>query len=509
VSRSAARRDHALAKDDLVPTAPHHFSRPIQPLLGEGFADPVTPARFPKLGLRFRNQRWAERVGLGTLDSEAWEAAFARFEPLEGNLPQALALRYHGHQFQQYNPQLGDGRGFLYAQLLDPPTGRVLDLATKGSGKTPYSRTADGRLTLQGGVREILAAERLEALGVPTSKAFSLFETGESLVRHDEPSPARGSVLVRLSHSHIRFGTFQRHAHHGDVPRLQALVEHAVEHHLPEARSAAGDLPTAFLKAVCARTAELCAAWMAAGFVHGVLNTDNMVVTGESFDYGPWRFLPRLDPAFTAAYFDESGLYAYGAQPRAALWNLLRLAEAIRPLVAGGRAEPVMQAFEPAFRRALARRFRERLGLAARDEDAEVELLSACHGVLSGRPLSLDRFFHDWFGGEASAARALEGEAGAHYGGEVGTALRRALGAFEPAVPERLADPLLGEDPPSLMNEHVQGLFKAIAARDDWGPFEREVEKIRAHARLLHPPSTLDGGPVPWSYSDAPRSFER
>ena len=157
--------------------------------LGEGFFDAVRPADFPAARLRFRNDRWARAVGLDTLDGEAWIRHFSRFEPLPGSLPEPLALRYHGHQFRNYNPDLGDGRGFLFAQLRDG-SDRLLDLGTKGSGQTPYSRFADGRLTLKGGVREVLATEMLEALGVETSKTFSLIETGEQLHRGDEPSPA-------------------------------------------------------------------------------------------------------------------------------------------------------------------------------------------------------------------------------------------------------------------------------------------------------------------------------
>src|SRR5262249_48922315 len=163
------------------------------------------------------------------------------------------------------------------------------DLGTKGSGQTPWSRNGDGRLTLKGGVREVLATEMLEALGVSTSKSFSLFETGESLVRNDEPSPTRSSVLGRLRHSHLRLGLFQRLAHQGDVQALARLVDFTLEHYFPQLSG-----PVGLFAEVCRRTARLCAAWMAAGFVHGVLNTDNMNVTGESFDYGPWRFLPVL-----------------------------------------------------------------------------------------------------------------------------------------------------------------------------------------------------------------------
>src|SRR5579859_7297899 len=163
--------------------------------LGDNFYDRVVAADFPATILRFRNDRAAAEVGLADLSDAEWIDRFGRFRPLEGSLPEPLALRYHGHQFRVYNPDIGDGRGFLYAQLRDS-RGRLMDLGTKGSGQTPWSRFGDGRLTLKGGVREVLATEMLEALGVYTSKSFSLFETGESLMRGDEPSPTRSSVLV-------------------------------------------------------------------------------------------------------------------------------------------------------------------------------------------------------------------------------------------------------------------------------------------------------------------------
>ena len=186
--------------------------------LGDRFYDAVEPADFPKAIPRFLNRRWAERVGLGDVD---WEKHFARFQPLPGNLPKPLALRYHGHQFRVYNPDIGDGRGFLFAQVRDDRD-RLLDLGTKGSGQTPWSRRGDGRLTLKGGVREVLATEMLEALGVNTSKSFALFETGEALWRGDEPSPTRSSVLTRLSHGHIRIGNFQRFAFFEDADAIAA-----------------------------------------------------------------------------------------------------------------------------------------------------------------------------------------------------------------------------------------------------------------------------------------------
>ncbi|MEM9378067.1 MAG: YdiU family protein, partial [Pseudomonadota bacterium] len=293
------------------------------------FADAAEPAAFPQAVLRFRNTRWAKQIGLSTLTDSEWIAHFARFEPLPDNLQTPLALRYHGHQFHVYNPDLGDGRGFLFAQLQDT-TGRWLDLGTKGSGQTRWSRQGDGRLTLKGGVREILAASYLEGLGVNTSKAFSLIETGEELYRNDEPSPTRSAVLVRLSHSHLRFGTFQRAAYHDNQAAMVALIRHVIEYYYPDcADEAIETAAPALLERMTARTAHMVGQWMAAGFVHGVMNTDNFNVTGETFDFGPWRFLPKSDPNFTAAYFDQQGLYRFGRQPAQGLWALQQLGGAL------------------------------------------------------------------------------------------------------------------------------------------------------------------------------------
>src|SRR3569623_1436779 len=208
--------------------------------LGDSFYDRVAPAQFPELTLRYRNQRAAATVGLDTLTDDQWVAHFGRFVPIPGSLETPLALRYHGHQFQAYNPDLGDGRGFLFAQQEDEH-GRLLDLGTKGSGRTPWSRLGDGRLTLKGGVREVLATAMLEALGVDTSKSLSLIETGEELERHDEPSPTRASVLVRLSHSHVRIGTFQRLGYFKDTHNLSRLLDYALMTYMPNVAPPADD----------------------------------------------------------------------------------------------------------------------------------------------------------------------------------------------------------------------------------------------------------------------------
>ena len=451
--------------------------------LGPEFADPVAPAAFPKTLLRFRNNRAAATIGLDTLSDAEWLDGFARFQPLPDNQPQPLAMRYHGHQFRVYNPELGDGRGFLYAQLREQGTDRLLDLATKGSGRTPWSRGGDGRLTLKGGVREVLAAEMLEALGAPTSRAFSLVETGEALMRGDEPSPTRSGVLTRLSHSHIRFGTFQRHAFEGRADNIQRLVDHAAEAYYPHLLPLEGaGRAVGLLAAVMAASARLVACWMAAGFVHGVLNTDNLNITGESFDYGPWRFLPRNDPNFVAAYFDQTGLYSFGRQPEAVFWNLQQFAAC---LALTAEREPLVEAlngFSAAYRTELTAAMLARLGLKGRSPDQDVDLVNAAFRALAsgGEALRWEPFFFDWFGGIASEARALAGPRAAIYGGEAFTEFRGRLAAFEPDRPERLAHPYFGRaEPEELLIDAVEALWARIDQADDWAGFEDKVAAIR------------------------------
>ncbi|ALL12229.1 protein adenylyltransferase SelO [Caulobacter henricii] len=455
--------------------------------LGRDFADPVQPADFPMTHLRFRNDRAAATVGLEGLSDAEWIAAFGRFQPLPGNQPEPLAMRYHGHQFRSYNPDLGDGRGFLFAQLREQDggpdrPGRLLDLATKGSGQTPWSRQGDGRLTLKGGVREILAPTLLEALGVPTSRAFSLIETGEELQRGDEPSPTRSAVLTRLSHSHMRFGTFQRQAYFERPDLITVLVDHAVETYYPRLADQP-DRPAVLMQAVVEASARLLAGWMAAGFVHGVLNTDNMVVTGESFDYGPWRFLPRNDPNFTAAYFDHSGLYSFGRQPEAVFWNLQQLAACLTPVTDQAGLLAALNGFSDAYREALRAAVLRRLAVTSRGPQADIDLVSSAFKALAGGGdvLRWEPFFFDWFGGPASEARALAGPRAALYGQEAFVDFRRRLADFEPERPERLDHPVFAApEPEELLVEEVEALWAPIAAEDDWSPVRAKLERLEA-----------------------------
>ena len=435
--------------------------------LGPDFFDPVEPARFPAHILRHRDQRWAARIGLDGLSDAEWVDHLARFTPLPGSLPEPLALRYHGHQFRNYNPDLGDGRGFLFAQVHDLQDGRLLDLGTKGSGRTPWSRGGDGRLTLKGGVREVLATSMLEALGVYTSKSLSLVETGEALERHDEPSPTRGAVLVRLSHSHIRIGSFQRLAARGEVDNIRRLLDHVIRHYMPECwQDDEAARAVAFLREVAGRTARLGADWMVAGFVHGVLNTDNINVTGESFDYGPWRFLPQYDPEFTAAYFDHNGLYAYGRQPDTLLWNLVRLAECLLPLAPKEALQEAVETFAAVFLPALDAAVLRRLGLAPAGAAQDKALSQAWWTWLDASKTPFEQAFFDVYAGRAPGTEAFAPVQ------DLLDAYARAPGA-DPGHPY-----FRRPQPCKMLIEEVEALWAPIAERDDWAPLAAKLADI-------------------------------
>ncbi len=441
--------------------------------LGDKIGDAVRAANFPETILRFRNDRWAATVGLDGLSDEQWLQHFGRFEPLPDNIPEPLALRYHGHQFRVYNPEIGDGRGFLFAQIRDGHD-RLLDLGTKGSGTTPYSRQGDGRLTLKGGVREILATEMLEALGVNTSKTFSLIETGEELMRGDEPSPTRSAVMIRLSHSHIRIGTFQRIAAEGDTEMMERLVNYCLTILYNEPPS---DNPAAQLLGLAVeRIADLAASYMVAGFVHGVLNSDNINIAGESFDYGPWRFTEFWDPRFTAAYFDQNGLYAFGRQAEAIHWDLGQLAVSLRLI---SEAPPLIEALErfPAlFQNAIIRRFLWRLGVEPRGDGQDRTLVEAAERAMVREQIPVDRFFHEHRGGRISARESY---------GEQRRAFADILADYGNSAAtqhEYWAD----GKPCSMLIEEVETIWSAISDHDDWHPLYQKIEAVRrmceAHA---------------------------
>ena len=447
--------------------APYRSDPRILQLAG-WIGDPVASADFPETVLRFRNDVHAASVGLAGLSDDEWCLHFGRFTPLSENLPQPLALRYHGHQFRVYNPEIGDGRGFLFAQQRDG-AGRLLDFGTKGSGQTPWSRQGDGRLTLKGAVREILATAMLEAQGVYTSKTFSVIETGEELFRGDEPSPTRSAVMVRLSHGHIRIGTFQRLAALGEREHMAELVDYCLETYPgPVASEAEGNRAAILLHQVVERLADLAASYMTAGFVHGVLNSDNMNISGESFDYGPWRWVPTWDAGFTAAYFDHGGLYAFGRQPEALHWNCSQLAIALRQLSDAPPLVAALERFVGLYRSNLARRFVWRLGLVSRGEEADLAVVVAAEKAMRESGIGVDEFFFRHRGG-----RGVERE------------FAVALAGFEGDLAHSYWDEPV---PQSLLIDEVEAIWAAIAERDDWAPLTAKLAALKRMGEALGMP---------------------
>jgi serine/tyrosine/threonine adenylyltransferase len=455
---------------DLQPMefTPEHAVAEIADFIG----DPVPAAAFPDAILRFRNDRAAADIGLAQLSDPEWISHFGRFVPLANTLPQPLALRYHGHQFRNYNPDIGDGRGFLFAQMRDS-AGRLMDLGTKGSGQTPYSRFGDGRLTLKGAVREILATEMLEAQGVATSRTFSVIETGEQLHRGDEPSPTRSAVLVRLNHGSIRIGSFQRLAFMKDGDSMARLTHYALKHYFAQA---GGDEPAVrLLEAVVTQTARLAASYMAAGFVHGVLNSDNINITGESFDYGPWRWTPSFDPDFTAAYFDENGLYSFGRQAEAIHWDVVQLAIALTTIADQDALVPVLNGFAETYRVAIVEKMLWRLNCAQRGAAEDADLIAAMEQAMAQSLCPFEPFFFDWARGETHLPV---------YANPIFDRLKTLRAPYASAYATTEAY-WQNPDPCSLLIDEVEAIWAPIAAADDWLPLNRKIDSIREMGRAF------------------------
>jgi uncharacterized protein YdiU (UPF0061 family) len=340
------------------------------------------PAAVPAPRGVYLNHALADELGLH-LPADADEAAAL----LAGNRVPAgaepFAQAYAGHQFGGFSPQLGDGRALLLGEVIDR-AGRRRDLAFKGSGRTPYSRGGDGKAALGPMLREVLIGESLHALGVPTTRALAVVASGETVWR-EQPLP--GAVLTRVAASHLRVGTFEFVAAHGDRALLQRLLAYTLARHDPELVGAP-DAALGLLHAVVRRQAALVAQWMNLGFIHGVMNTDNMTISGEAIDFGPCAMLEAYHPATVFSSIDRGGRYAYGNQPAAARWNLARLAEALLPLIVEGEdataqrraleaASAAVAAFDDHYRAALLRGQRAKLGLGDDAGDAATDAADA------------------------------------------------------------------------------------------------------------------------------------
>jgi uncharacterized protein YdiU (UPF0061 family) len=446
-----------------------------------------TPVREPGL-LRVNGALCAE-LGI----DPAWLASAEGVAMVAGNSVPAgaepLAAAYAGHQFGQYNPQLGDGRAHLLGELVDG-SGRRVDLQLKGSGRTPWSRGGDGRSPLGPVLREYLVSEGMHALGVPTTRALAAVTTGERVLR-DGVEP--GAVLARVASSHIRVGTFQYFAARGDREALAALCEHVIARHYPAL--AGDDNPAlALLRAVIARQAGLIASWQHLGFIHGVMNTDNMLLCGETVDYGPCAFMEAFDPQAVFSSIDVGGRYAYQNQPGIAHWNLVRLAEALLPLIdddsdrAVEQARTVLEAFPRQFSDAHGAGLARKLGLGGLrpgDDPLIEELFAALADDEADFTLAF-RYLTELDGPDERALEQLF---------QPGPALAGWLPAWRERLAKDSADPaerrarMRAANPVFIARNHlVQSAIEA-AEGDDLGPFHRLAERV--------------ANPFPWDPADA------
>ncbi|MCB1010485.1 MAG: YdiU family protein [Microthrixaceae bacterium] len=349
------------------------------------------------------NDDLAQRLGMDPV----WLGSPQGTEVLVGNrVPEGahpVAMAYAGHQFGNYSPRLGDGRAVLLGELLDGDSERR-DLHLKGSGRTPFARGGDGKASIGPMLREYVVSEAMAALGIPTTRSLAVVSTGESVMRE---TPEPGAVLVRVAASHIRVGTFEYAVRLGGDELVRRLADYSIARHHPEAASATNPY-LAFLGAVIEAQAGLVAQWMLVGFIHGVMNTDNMTISGEGIDYGPCAFMDRYDPATVFSSIDHGGRYAYGNQPAVAAWNLARLAETLLGLIATDPDEAIELAtaelaeFQSRFQQHWSNGLARKLGLESPPSDGSLfeDLLST---------MQADRL--DWTGTFRELARTLRVEA--------------------------------------------------------------------------------------------------
>ncbi|HEX3576267.1 MAG TPA: YdiU family protein [Rhodopila sp.] len=422
-----------------------------------------TPVAAPKL-VRV-NAALAETLGI---DPEALASAEG-VAVLAGNAvppgAEPMALAYAGHQFGHFVPRLGDGRANLLGEVVGRD-GVRRDIQLKGSGRTPFSRGGDGRAALGPVLREYLVSEAMAALGVPTTRTLAAVTTGEA-VRRETMLP--GAVLTRVARSHIRVGSFQYFAAQGDAAGVRLLADHAIARHYPEA-AAAENPYRALLDGVVVRQADLVARWLLVGFIHGVMNTDNCSISGETIDYGPCAFMDAYDPGTVFSSIDRQGRYAYGNQPRIALWNLTRLAECLLPLLDDNEevATAALAGFAPRFEAAYLGGLRRKIGLLTEregDDALAAGLLRLMAADAADFTLTF-RLLCDAAEGRDAAARALFQDVVA-FDTWVARWRARLAGETGPAVAMRAVNPVF------IPRNHQVESALAAAVEGDFGPFER------------------------------------
>jgi len=454
----------------------------------QGFYVPWKPKAAPAPKLLFLNHALAGELGLdaAALDGPHGAALFAGNTLPEGAEP--IAQVYAGHQFGGFSPQLGDGRAVLLGEVIDRGR-RRRDIALKGSGRTPFARNGDGKAAVGPMLREVLIGEAMHALGIPTTRALAVAATGEPVQRENT---LPGAVLTRVAASHIRVGTFQFFASRGETEQVGKLARYSLARHYPELADASNPF-LALLEAVATRQAALIAQWMNVGFIHGVMNTDNMAVSGETIDFGPCAFLEAYDPATVFSSIDHYGRYAYGNQPAMAQWNLARLAESLLPLIdddaerAAALAMEVLNAFPAQYEAQLLRGQREKLGFS-REEADDGALAEIWFAVLQAARVDFTlgwRHLADAAAGNEAPLRALFADS-------------RALDEWLPKWRERCAREDRGEGKDASVasleragrmrsvnpwviprNHRVEEALAAASNEGDLAPFERLLDALR------------------------------
>ena len=453
------------------------------------------------------NRALAVELGL----DPSWLESAEGVAVLAGNaVPPAampIAMAYAGHQFGGYSPRLGDGRALLLGELTDRQ-GRLVDVHLKGSGRTPFARGGDGKAGLVQMLREFLIAEAMHALGVPTTRALAVVTTGEAILREQGPIP--GAVLTRIAASHIRVGTFEYAARIDDPEVITRLADHAIARHHPAAADAP-NLYLALLDAVVDAQAALIARWMSVGFIHGVMNTDNTTISGETIDYGPCAFLDRYDPSAVFSSIDHAGRYAFGNQPAIAQWNLARFAESLLGLihadteVAVRQATEVLHRFPVRFQRSWERAMATKIGLAeAGPDDASLfeDLLTLMHTTRA-----------DYTSTFRALAASLQGE---------DTALRMALSdgdgldawlnrwharlATQGQDRSRVASSMDEVNPLYIPRNHLVEDALDAAGQGDLGPFERLLAVV-TNPFVARGDGDRYAQPAPESFTDSYRTF--
>lgn len=490
---------------DALPTVPlplHWDNSWARELPGMGV--PWKPAAASQPRLLYLNMALARTLGLDphALAGDAGAALFAGNVLPEGAQPVAQA--YAGHQFGGFSPQLGDGRALLLGEVLDS-TGQRRDIAFKGSGRTPFSRGGDGKAAVGPMLREVLISEAMHALGIPTTRALAVASTGDRVVR-EQLLP--GAVLTRVASSHLRVGSFEWVASRGDVAQLRALTDYAIARHDPDLAGTPARVLD-LLRRVAQRQAALVSRWMAVGFIHGVMNTDNMTLSGETIDYGPCAFLEAYDPRAVFSSIDRQGRYGYGNQPGIAQWNLARLAEALLPQLLDGldeaaadavveEATEIIRSVEPLMRGELLARWRDKLGLQAGAPGAEADhaLVHDWLGLLQAQQVDFTlawRRLADAADGDANPLRAQFSEV-APLNAWLERWQQRCMAEGPEAAAAR-ANRMRQVSPWIIpRNQRVEEALDAAWQHDDLGPFDRLLtalqrpfEEVPEHARYAQP----------------------